>query len=86
MQPLKNVDHLLNGYDLVFAQTYNEIPHFVCKFARVKYHGKLRINNAFMASLKPKHPFWMKCLKRIETKTIYLKPSKCNNTTFIDFF
>ena len=76
MECLHNVEHLLEGYDLVFAQTYNEIPQFVCTFARVKYHGKLRINNAFMASMKYDHPFWGKCLDKIRTKTIYLKPSK----------
>lgn len=64
MEPLKDVRSLLRGYELVFTQTYSQASKILCTATGVKYHGKLWINNAFVASI-PKHPFWMECIREL---------------------
>jgi hypothetical protein len=54
----------LKGWDLIFAKTYDEIIKYLGKIAKVPYHGKFLLNNAFIAGLKG-HVFWKMCIEEI---------------------
>lgn len=75
MACLKNVAPLLQGWNLVFARTYDSISKYFAKLVGVPFYGKLLLNNAFLGASQ-KHPVYKMAMEEIANVSTKIKESK----------